>query len=292
MRRHGFTLIELLVVIAIIAVLIALLLPAVQQAREAARRTQCRNNLHQLGLAMANYHDVHRCFVPPGPFVSAYGCANGTIQGSGQARSFITALLPLLDEATLYNAANSTVAAAKLSQVLCPSLKEVAAVVVGGFDYQLGSYAGAMGGNYYPCCNASATAVRPGVFWWGWGNSRNYTGGDPRPGPVLRVAGVRDGTSNTFAFGEALMDIGGWADGDQADYNHCDRYRDVRWSMNLTINTGSLRRGMTFGSSHEGGAFFGFLDGSVKFLSENIDMGTYEALCTVAFNEIIDDEDY
>ena len=64
--RRGFTLIELLVVIAIIAILIALLLPAVQQAREAARRTQCRNNLHQMGLAMHNYHDAHSCFPPGG----------------------------------------------------------------------------------------------------------------------------------------------------------------------------------------------------------------------------------
>lgn len=86
--RKGFTLIELLVVIAIIAVLIALLLPAVQQAREAARRSQCRNNLKQLGLALHNYHDLHNTF-PAGGF--------------GHARiSWLTALLPLVDQQAVY----------------------------------------------------------------------------------------------------------------------------------------------------------------------------------------------
>lgn len=72
-RSRGFTLIELLVVIAIIAILIALLLPAVQQAREAARRTQCKNNLKQVGLALHNYHDVHRCFPAAGYCPTANG---------------------------------------------------------------------------------------------------------------------------------------------------------------------------------------------------------------------------
>ena len=89
----GFTLIELLVVIAIIAVLIALLLPAVQQAREAARRTQCRNNMHQLGLALHNYHDAHNCF----PIFW---------MGFDQGVSPFALLLPYLDESAAYNAIN------------------------------------------------------------------------------------------------------------------------------------------------------------------------------------------
>src|SRR5690606_35812635 len=96
---RGFTLIELLVVIAIIAVLIALLLPAVQQAREAARRSQCRNNLKQLGIAMHNYHDVHRTF--------PYGFRE--IGGTGAAEitrrdTWFQAILPFIDQANLYTA--------------------------------------------------------------------------------------------------------------------------------------------------------------------------------------------
>lgn len=99
MKRRGFTLIELLVVIAIIAILIALLLPAVQQAREAARRTQCKNTLKQLGLALHNYHDVNQGFAP--------GCLYGANPRGGDADSygpsFYVFLLPYIEKASLYN---------------------------------------------------------------------------------------------------------------------------------------------------------------------------------------------
>ncbi|ADG66013.1 protein of unknown function DUF1559 [Planctopirus limnophila DSM 3776] len=99
-RRRGFTLIELLVVIAIIAILIALLLPAVQQAREAARRTQCRNNLKQLGLALHNYHDVFGTFVYRKGGTGAYGA---TPQQNSGRRSGLVSLLPYIDQSPLYN---------------------------------------------------------------------------------------------------------------------------------------------------------------------------------------------
>src|SRR5688572_22995089 len=93
--RRGFTLIELLVVIAIIAVLIALLLPAVQQAREAARRTQCKNNLKQLGLAMHNYHDTYNAF--PAMGVRLYG-------SGGRNYSWVISILPMIEQGNLYQA--------------------------------------------------------------------------------------------------------------------------------------------------------------------------------------------
>ena len=98
--RAGFTLIELLVVIAIIAILIALLLPAVQQAREAARRTQCKNNLKQLGLAIHNYHDVSRTF----PFASMLG-------RDFNASSWGIQILPHLEQSNLWDKWNSNIPA-------------------------------------------------------------------------------------------------------------------------------------------------------------------------------------
>ena len=112
-RRKAFTLIELLVVIAIIAILIALLLPAVQQAREAARRSQCRNNLKQLGLAHHNYHDAHKTFAPniniiwTGP---PYTTANRALGGS-QA-SHLVNLLPYIDQGPLFKGINFNIAGA------------------------------------------------------------------------------------------------------------------------------------------------------------------------------------
>ena len=124
--RRGFTLIELLVVIAIIAVLIALLLPAVQQAREAARRSQCKNNLKQLGLAMHNYLDTHHCFPPSG----VNNTAGGTSGNTWSAQAFV---LPFLDGGNIYNlidfsvgyasGANLTnkISAMRVPVLLCPS---------------------------------------------------------------------------------------------------------------------------------------------------------------------------
>ncbi|NOX55774.1 MAG: DUF1559 domain-containing protein, partial [Planctomycetes bacterium] len=114
--RRGFTLIELLVVIAIIAILIALLLPAVQQAREAARRTQCRNNLKQIGLALHNYHDVYGVF-PPALINSGRQGDRNTNGPVLNATAWIM-LLPYVDQAPLYEQYNSNLA----SNPSCPSV--------------------------------------------------------------------------------------------------------------------------------------------------------------------------
>ncbi|MBR9800775.1 DUF1559 domain-containing protein, partial [bacterium] len=102
-NRYAFTLIELLVVIAIIAILVALLLPAVQQAREAARRSSCKNNLKQLGLAIHNYHDTHGVF-PPG-YIDGDGITNGGTGQSGgndNGYSWQAMILPMIEQSALY----------------------------------------------------------------------------------------------------------------------------------------------------------------------------------------------
>ncbi len=162
---RGFTLIELLVVIAIIAVLIALLLPAVQQARESARRTQCKNNLKQLGLALFNYESTHSVF-PPARIDLSVG-------GSAYQGSWSTMCLPYLDQAPLYNIynfnltwtdpANLPATTAKLSAFVCPSAPTTrtapaSTVLLGGQPWPTAQ------GGYGLCDYGSMNSVRPAYF--------------------------------------------------------------------------------------------------------------------------------
>lgn len=186
-RRTAFTLIELLVVIAIIAVLIALLLPAVQQAREAARRSQCKNNLKQIGLALHNYHDAYNMFPPES--IWAYGAV-----GSWQPRNFswLCMILPYLDQAPLYNQTNFSlpvwnqpIMSRMLPVLTCPSDPGVGAP---GSTYGMATtnYAGAEGYDWWP-------------------RSGNPLGGIFTLNGATRISAVTDGTSNTIAVGEVTQ---------------------------------------------------------------------------------------
>jgi len=322
--RRGFTLIELLVVIAIIAVLVALLLPAVQQAREAARRTQCRNNLHQLAIAFANYAETHGVFPPAD--------TSGEPNQAGWHRADVgwgVLLLPFIEEAPLYRQYDFNIAAVSGPNVTLSKsyIKQYECPTQGNGDElgRVGRHA-ALGA---PEPNRAAlTSYHPCWGTWGspWGN-RFY----PQPGTEYSVSGIsfvnsavtvgsiHDGTSQTIMLGETLsssgnelvlgVEIGGygliqvWAGTDNAVntpdgtqiQNNINGMRFLSSGtgipMNTLVDNWSTDSGY-FGSRHEGGAFFAFADSQVRFISENVDFLTYRWLSTRAGSEVIDDKDY
>lgn len=202
-KHRGFTLIELLVVIAIIAVLIALLLPAVQQAREAARRMSCKNNLKQIGLALHNYHEVNR-MLPPS-FVVDYGSTGG--EWSIHAR-----ILPYVEQSSLYNQAdlslpygdpaNAGIATQRIDIYLCPSeVKD---------RMRTDSSTGAA--IHYPISYGFN-----GGTWRVWTNSTGQPGnGAFAPNAAFAMRNFTDGTSNTLGFSEVKAFTPYLRDGDGA----------------------------------------------------------------------------
>jgi len=310
-RRAGFTLIELLVVIAIIAILIALLLPAVQQAREAARRTQCRNHLKQIGLALHNYVDAHSA-LPPGCNV-LLNAAGTNFNGHGWTWQAL--ILPQMDQAPLYNAIQGPdglgnengdqntgkpliVKATTLANWWCPSQPDVR----NGSQkngYQTCNYNGNMGtrignGNDDCICTGIATPQDMATLPWGCANGNGifYISSS------VRFRDVTDGLSNTIFVSE-VPDSGGDAIGQfgagcdrrlifstGADANPPTEMTEflIAAEGNDPINGGAEEAS---GSWHVGGAHFVFGDGSVRFMSENMHMPTYQAVSTRKDGEVV-----
>lgn len=315
-RRLGFTLVELLVVIAIIGVLIALLLPAVQAAREAARRSQCTNNLKQFGLALHNYHDTNRAF-PPGNM--------GTLPFTGI--SLHARLLPYMEESNIYplidftkaynDPANDKARMSKVETFLCPS--DATSV--------LPSTLGAPN-NYY--ANQGS-----GILFGLPGPSGDPNANMPLPNGVffrdskMRFADLLDGSSKTAAFSEKVSGDGsngqaslksdtfqpgtfpGTPDEALTDCNAMNptdlskqgvsnvgapwlwAYHSTTFYFHVNVPNGRScmyppgRIMTTANSNHPGGVNLGMCDGSVRFVSDNIALANWRAMGTRAGGEVI-----
>lgn len=323
-RPHGFTLIELLVVIAIIAVLIALLLPAVQQAREAARRTQCKNNIKQLGLGLHNYHDTMSLF-PMGSMSNslnsgtkgAWGGANSTPGGSEATWAIF--IFPYIDQAPLYNMLAATFNGSielnnipESSQAFsdatngnipvfgCPSDpysgKSTAKWGLGN-DYNDGlciNYAGCSGTVAFTGTAEKDPATMNGMFY-----ALSST----------RMRDVTDGTSNTIMITEHLlvpdpsgerdwhgrMYRGSWVGVTSSTANPPNTtVADtlVRCTSTITVpctNNSTGSNAMYVRSIHTGGAHVGMADGQVRFVSNNISTQIFQGLGTRNGSETIGD---
>ena len=303
--NRGFTLIELLVVITIIAILIALLLPAVQQAREAARRTQCKNHLKQIGLALHNYHDTFGVF--PAALIGS-----GRYNNMGSNRRVLNTtgwvlLLPYIDQAPLYNrynfeypsslsspygvplaagatvdTVNQAVYSIKLNAFVCPSdplgAPEFSRLPNQSTDFYTADRV--RRSNYLFSTGQLTDYNASHGFYSGIGYFHKGVFGNDG---AARIRDITDGTSNVLAVGEAKQQSDSsvygpfWGAGvhtcchGRVPWNN-ERYGAINgvgatWGANDNVTQYAWQ----FGSHHEGGGHFLFADGSVHFLSENID---------------------
>ena len=287
---RGLTVVELLVVIGIVAVLIALLLPAVQAAREAVRRIQCQDNVRQLGLALSNHHTAHG-ELPPG-WISEK--PNGD-PGWGWAAM----LLPFMEQGALQNAsgpggspggpgpggkpisdpANKRLRESPIPLLLCPSDPSEKI-----FTLQQGGPGGGGGGPGGPPMFDVARANYTGVFGTGVIET------DPRAGDGvffesrrIRFADISDGLSNTLLVGERSSRLGYVTWVGAVPGAHRGQARVVGRAGSVPNHV--LNDFADFDSHHPFGANFAMGDGSVRLISDEIDLTVYRALATRAGNE-------
>jgi prepilin-type N-terminal cleavage/methylation domain-containing protein/prepilin-type processing-associated H-X9-DG protein len=274
-RRRGFTLVELLVVMAVIFILIGLLLPAVQQAREAARRTECRNNLLQLALAVQNYHSAHTVLPP--------GCVNETgpvrsAPDGGYHFGWLAFVMPYLDEANLYRQfdfARTAYQQDSTNLLAPPSLHCTSSV---GGDL---SYAGC-----HHDVEAPIDVDNNGLLYL---NSS------------LRLRDIDDGRAHTLLLGEVIS-MGLWWAGTNGSLRNAgsgiDSGADASQyiaAIEAAVTDGAIEEPDEaaalhvggFGSAHEGGANFALADGNVRFISSRVDGETFRRLANRRDGQVI-----
>ncbi|NQU26038.1 MAG: DUF1559 domain-containing protein [Candidatus Nealsonbacteria bacterium] len=257
-RAHGFTLVEVLVVIAIIGSLVAMLLPAVQGARSAARRVSCNNNLHQIGLALLDYHNAHRCFPPGGiePISAKWP--------KGRQIAWSAMLLPYLGQEPLHKQIdfckpfdaeeNAAAAAVVVETYVCPSVSRTSSLV-----------------------EERAVCDYGGIYGERITSPNNPPKGTMLYDRVVRIRQILDGPSNTLIVSED----GGFRDGQWINGRNVF---DQAFGINQAPEFENDIR-----SDHSGGANGLLADGSARFLSEKMDLKTLAALCTRQGREPVGD---
>ncbi len=304
--RGGFTLIELLVVVGLIAVFVALLLPAVQAAREAARRAQCSNNLKQIGIGLHGYHGVHGFFPAGQVSVQEY---------EGRGWGWGAAILPMVEQAAIFNAINfplqiphvenQTARRVVLGGFLCPSSGDARPLTLYGTNFDdreillVDDLAAA---SYVASAGQQPTAAGT----WPRGNGVFF------PNSFVGLAGITDGSSGTLAVGERSRNLADvtWV-GVFPPAHYCT---NPGWPTRTCVAADALVLGYTgpvagtstwtqapnrpdatpldFWSRHPGGSQFLFCDGSVRFLKATIDPRVFSALSTRAGGESVAGDAY
>lgn len=315
LRRYGFTLIELLVVIAIIAILVALLLPAVQQAREAARRSSCKNNLKQLGLALHNYHDINNCL----PIGCLFKDMGGSYPTNSNRSTWLARLLPQLEQNALFDRMDfdsnfgvagydpENVKTVDVATFRCPSDPGDRGKT-GQSGYAPTSYVACIGDTYrlFGDGTAAATAAHGSVIrgnseWARMVLNNGSEKGIFATNSHCRFRDITDGTSNTMAVSECLVgdmvkELSGGDTTDCTGNAGADRpYRGYSWmygtaatwpytttrtpnSREVDCERFNTRTNTAAASQHQGGVQVTLADGSVRFVSENINLQTWQNL--------------